>query len=57
MVDGGLPRDAEDHQELDEAAYLGLAEFRLSLRRFLAFSDAITSATGVTSRQYQAMLP
>jgi DNA-binding MarR family transcriptional regulator len=33
-----------------------LATFRRGLRRFLASSEAITGASGVTSQQYQALL-
>jgi DNA-binding MarR family transcriptional regulator len=41
---------------LDASLYQGLAGFRYALRRFLAFSEAATSAAGVTSQQYQALL-
>ena len=41
---------------LDASLYEGLAGFRFALRRFLAFSEAVTSAAGVTSQQYQALL-
>jgi DNA-binding MarR family transcriptional regulator len=41
---------------LDASLYQGLAGFRFALRRFLAFSEAVTSAAGVTSQQYQALL-
>jgi DNA-binding MarR family transcriptional regulator len=37
-------------------AYQELADFRLHLRRFLAFSEASARSEGVTSQQYQAML-
>jgi DNA-binding MarR family transcriptional regulator len=40
----------------DLTYYESLAEFRLVLRRFLAFSEAETREAGVTSVQYQAML-
>jgi DNA-binding MarR family transcriptional regulator len=36
--------------------YEALAEFRLQLRRFLAFSEANARKNGVTSQQYQALL-
>lgn len=39
-----------------ENHYIGLAEFRRSLRRFLAYSEVITKAHGVTSQQYQVLL-
>src|SRR5258707_10092881 len=41
---------------LDEAPYEVLAGFRLALRRFLAFSEAVTRDAGVTPGQYQALL-
>jgi DNA-binding MarR family transcriptional regulator len=41
---------------LDPERYQGLAGFRLALRRFLAASEAISKAAGVTQQQYQAML-
>ncbi|MDR3495715.1 MAG: MarR family transcriptional regulator [Ancalomicrobiaceae bacterium] len=41
---------------IDPSIYEGLAAFRLALRRFLAFSEAATSAAGVTTQQYQALL-
>ena len=41
---------------LDAPGYEGLAGFRLALRQFLAFSDAVTHEAGVTSGQYQALL-
>lgn len=37
-------------------AYRDLADFRLHLRRFLAFSEGSARSEGVTSQQYQAML-
>ncbi|WP_349631117.1 MarR family winged helix-turn-helix transcriptional regulator [Bradyrhizobium jicamae] len=36
--------------------YKALAEFRLQLRRFLAFSEANTRKNKLTSQQYQALL-
>jgi DNA-binding MarR family transcriptional regulator len=36
--------------------YRDLADFRLHLRRFLAFSESTARSAGVTSQQYQAML-
>src|ERR1700693_4400471 len=41
---------------LDSERYQGLAGFRLALRRFLAASEAISKAGGVTQQQYQALL-
>ena len=41
---------------LDSERYQGLAGFRLALRRFLAASEAISQAAGVTQQQYQALL-
>lgn len=40
----------------DRKLYETLAGFRYALRQFLSNSEAIASATGVTSQQYQAML-
>jgi DNA-binding MarR family transcriptional regulator len=40
----------------DLALYEGLAGFRFALRKFLAFSEVVTRAAGVTPWQYQAML-
>ena len=41
---------------LDRERYLGLAQFRYALRRFLAASERLSAEAGVTSPQYQAML-
>jgi len=41
---------------LDPERYRGLAGFRVALRRFLAASEAISKAGGVTQQQYQALL-
>jgi len=41
---------------LDPERYDNLSEFRYALRRFLAASEAINKAAGVTQQQYQAML-
>ena len=41
---------------LDPSIYEGLAAFRLALRQFLAFSETVTDAAGVTAQQYQALL-
>jgi DNA-binding MarR family transcriptional regulator len=41
---------------LDPDHYQGLAGFRFALRRFLAASEAISKAGGVTQQQYQALL-
>lgn len=40
----------------DRERYLGLADFRHALRRFLAASERISRAGGVTAQQYQALL-
>lgn len=40
----------------EQSLYGGLAAFRHTLRRFMAFSDAATDAAGVTPQQYQALL-
>ena len=41
---------------LDPEHYAGLAGFRSALRQFLAASEAISKAAGVTQQQYQALL-
>jgi DNA-binding MarR family transcriptional regulator len=41
---------------LDSHSFQGLASFRYALRRFLAASEAISRAAGVTQQQYQALL-
>ncbi|THD61308.1 MarR family transcriptional regulator [Phenylobacterium sp.] len=41
---------------LDPDRFQALAGFRHALRRFLAASEAISKAAGVTQQQYQAML-
>jgi DNA-binding MarR family transcriptional regulator len=41
---------------IDPKIYVGLAGFRYALRQFSAFSEAVTSAEGVTPQQYQALL-
>jgi DNA-binding MarR family transcriptional regulator len=41
---------------IEPSLYEGLAAFRLALRRFLAFSETVTAAAGVTAQQYQALL-
>jgi DNA-binding MarR family transcriptional regulator len=41
---------------LDPGRFKGLSGFRHALRRFLAASEVISRAAGVTQQQYQAML-
>jgi DNA-binding MarR family transcriptional regulator len=41
---------------LDPERFQGLAGFRSALRRFLAASEAISKAAGITQPQYQAIL-
>jgi DNA-binding MarR family transcriptional regulator len=41
---------------LDPDSYKGLAGIRVALRRFVAASEALSRAAGVTQQQYQAML-
>src|ERR1700744_3986804 len=41
---------------LDPDRYQGLAGFRYALRRFLAASETISHAAGITQQQYQTML-
>ena len=40
----------------DRERYVGLAGFRSALRHFLAASEAISRASGITAQQYQALL-
>jgi DNA-binding MarR family transcriptional regulator len=40
----------------DDALYETLATFRAGLREFLAFSDRVCAALGMTQQQYQALL-
>lgn len=42
--------------KLEQKQIQALAGFRNALRRFLAFSDEVTRAEGVTAQQYQALL-
>jgi DNA-binding MarR family transcriptional regulator len=48
--------DSGAFEPLAEDDFVGLAGFRLALRRFLSFSEAAVKSAGVTSQQYQAML-
>lgn len=41
---------------LNDAAYLALADFRYTLRRFLSFSEARAAEAGLTPQQHQALL-
>ncbi len=41
---------------LDPAVFRGLSGFRSALRRFLAASEAICRASGLTAQQYQVLL-
>jgi DNA-binding MarR family transcriptional regulator len=41
---------------LDPQSLRGLADFRVALRHFLAASEVISQAAGVTQQQYQALL-
>ena len=42
--------------DLTDADYVSLAEFRFSLRQFLAFSEARAAECGLTPQQHQALL-
>lgn len=42
--------------ELSDADYATLAEFRFSLRQFLAFSESRAAECGLTPQQHQALL-
>jgi DNA-binding MarR family transcriptional regulator len=46
----------DEDMALDAECFESLAGFRSSLRRFLAASEIISRAAGVTPQQYQAML-
>jgi DNA-binding MarR family transcriptional regulator len=41
---------------IDPHRYLGLANFRYAVRRFLAASERLSAESGITTQQYQAML-
>lgn len=41
---------------IDRQRYLGLANFRYAVRRFLSASERISAESGITTQQYQAML-
>ena len=41
---------------IDRQRYLGLANFRYAVRRFLAASERLSAESGITTQQYQAML-
>jgi len=43
-------------QAMSDADYQGLAEFRRSLRNFLAFSEKAAAGAGLTAAQHQALL-
>ena len=43
-------------QQLTQADYEALAEFRYALRQFLHFSEDAARAAGLTPQQHQAML-
>ncbi len=42
--------------DLTDADYATLADFRFSLRQFLAFSEKEASRSGLTAQQHQALL-
>lgn len=50
------PAGASNDGPLSQDDYENLARFRSALRRFLAFSEAATSAAGMGPLQYQALL-
>jgi DNA-binding MarR family transcriptional regulator len=43
-------------EEISDQDYAALADFRLALRRFAAFSETEAKAAGLTPRQHQALL-
>ena len=50
------PAPPTSEPELSDAEYLRLAELRLTLRRFLHWSEEQARAAGVTAAQHQLML-
>jgi DNA-binding MarR family transcriptional regulator len=42
--------------KLTDADYADLAEFRFSIRQFLAFSESKAAGSGLTAQQHQALL-
>jgi DNA-binding MarR family transcriptional regulator len=42
--------------EISDQDYAALADFRLALRRFVAFSETAAKEAGLTPRQHQALL-
>ena len=45
-----------DRDQLTDADYTALADFRYALRRFLAFSERRAAGCGLTPQQHQALL-
>jgi hypothetical protein len=45
-----------DRNELTDADYAALADFRYALRQFLVFSERDAASCGVTPQQHQALL-
>lgn len=45
-----------DRDELTDADYVALADFRYALRQFLAFSERGAASYGLTPQQHQALL-
>ena len=45
-----------DEDDLNEADYAALAEFRYALRQFMAFSERGAAEVGLTPQQHQALL-
>lgn len=45
-----------DRNELTDADYAALADFRYALRQFLAFSERGAASCGLTPQQHQALL-
>lgn len=43
-------------EELDDADYVALAEFRFELRNFLRFSEQAARSAGLAPQQHQALL-
>ena len=45
-----------DHEDLTDADYAALAEFRYALRQFIAFSERGAAELGLTPQQHQTLL-
>jgi DNA-binding MarR family transcriptional regulator len=53
---GGRQREPRISKVINQEDYEALAEFRFTLRRFLAFSESAARAAGLMPQQHQALL-